>query len=158
MLRLRLLLSLLVRLDEGALDVVPWEPDAAVPAFMPGSYRSEFRRMLSFIIDLFPQAANSPSIPSPRDLFEDFFAPALVPPQPIHLALFCVSILVSVVLLPRSDLRFPSQRGLPLGRVRVCCVLSLSRFSGLLHAVVSILYRSPFHSSDSFASMVPLAT
>ena len=30
-------------------------------------------------------------------------------------ALFCVAILVSVVLLPHSDLRFPSRRGLPLG-------------------------------------------
>ena len=38
----------------------------------------------------------------------------------------------SVVLLPRSDLRFPSRCGLPLGRVRVCCILCLSWFSGLL--------------------------
>ena len=63
-----------------------------------------------------------------------------------------MTILVSVVLLPFLDLRFP------LGRFRVCCDLCFSWSSGLLHVVVSILYRSPFRSSDSFASKVPLAT
>ena len=56
---------------------------------MPDSYCTAFRRMRSFILDLFSQAAGSPSVPPPpRALFEDFFAPASVPPQPIHLALF----------------------------------------------------------------------
>ena len=48
------------------------------------------------------------------------------------LALFCVAILVSVVLLPCPDLRFPSRRGIPLGRVRVYCVIFLPWFSAFL--------------------------
>ena len=53
-------------LDEGSPDAAPLDPDAAVPAFMPDSYRTEFRRMLSFIIVLFPQTFGSPSVsPSP---------------------------------------------------------------------------------------------
>ena len=95
--------------------------------------------MLSFVIDLFPQAAGSPFVsPPPRALFEVFFAPAWIPPPLVSLALFCVTILVSMVLLPRSDLQFPSRCGLPLGRVRDCCGLCVSRFSGLLHVVVSL--------------------
>ena len=75
--------------------------------------------MLSFILSLFPQAAGSPSVSPPRAVFEASFAPASVPPQPVCLALFCVTILVSMVLLPRSDLRFPLRRSLPLEQVRV---------------------------------------
>ena len=61
------------------------------------------------------------------------------------------------MLLLRSNLRFRLRLGLPLGRVRVCCILCLSRFSGLLHVVLSILFRSPFRFSDSFTSKVPLS-
>ena len=42
----------------------------------------------------------------------------------------------------------------PFGMSQGCCGLCLSRFSGLLNVVVSILYRSPFHLSDSFAYKV----
>ena len=71
--------------DAGYPDAVPQYPDAAVPAVVPDSFRAEFRWMLSYVIDLFPQSAGSPSVaPPPRALFEDFFGPALIPPQPIH--------------------------------------------------------------------------
>ena len=87
---------------------------------MLDSYGTGFRRLLLFLIGLFSLAAGSPSVsPPPCALFEVFFAPASVPPQPVWLALFCVTLLVSIVLLPRLDLRFPSRRGLPLGQVRV---------------------------------------
>ena len=55
-------------------------------------------------------------------------------------------VLVSAVLLPRADLRFPSQRGVPLGRVMVCCFLSIARFSGCNPVLVSFLVVSPFRS------------
>ena len=75
--------------DEDSPDAVPGVPDAALPAVVLDSFRSEFRRMLSFIIDLFPQAVGSPSVASSlRVLFEEFFAPASVPPQPLFLNWF----------------------------------------------------------------------
>ena len=42
----------------------------------------------------------------------------------------CGRTLFLVVLLPRSDLWFPSRRGLHLGRVKVYCFLCLARVSG----------------------------
>ena len=113
MLRLRLLLSLLVRFLLSSLMRVLRMRFLVVrllcfPAFMNDSYHTGFRRLLSFIIGLFPQAAGPLSVsPPPRAVFEVFFAPASVPPQPVCLAPFCVTILVSMVLLSRSDLRFP---------------------------------------------------
>ena len=44
--------------------------------------------MLSFIVHLFTQAVGSPSVFPPRALFEDFFTPSTVPPQPIFLNWF----------------------------------------------------------------------
>ena len=49
--------------DDVASDAVPHDVDSAVPAAVPESARSEFHRMLSFIVDLFLQAAGSPSAP-----------------------------------------------------------------------------------------------
>ena len=113
-----------ILLDEGYPDAVPREPDAAVPAFMPDSYRTDFRRMLSFIIDLFPQAAGSPSVPPAlRALFEDFFAPASVPTQPIHLALF-------------------------VEQYWFLWCFCLVRISGSLHNVVSLWAESGFAASS----------
>ena len=40
--------------------------------------------MMSFIVDLFPQAAGSPSV-LPRALFEDFFSSSVPLPPPIFL-------------------------------------------------------------------------
>ena len=41
--------------------------------------------MLSYVIDLFPQAAGSPSVPPPpRAVFEDFFGQSSLPRQLIH--------------------------------------------------------------------------
>ena len=54
----------------AAPDAFPCDDDSAVP----DSVRSEFRRMMAFLIDLFPQDAGSHSSPPPpRALFEDFF-------------------------------------------------------------------------------------
>ena len=128
------------------------------PAFMLDSYRPGFRRLLSFIIGLFPQAAGSPSVsPPPRDLFEVFFALASVPPQPVCLALFCVALLVLwcfCLIRISGSLRDVGSLWDESGLLRPLFI----SFSGLLHVVVSILYRSPFRSSDSFASKVLLAT
>ena len=75
--------------EDDPQDAIPHDPDPAFAAGVTDSFRSEFRRMLSFIVDLFPQAADSPSVsPPPRTLFEDFFAPLTVPPQPIFLSWF----------------------------------------------------------------------
>ena len=68
-----------------------------------------------------------------------------------------MTIIVPMVLLTCSDLRFPSRRGLPLGRVRVAAASVISVFR-VLHVVVSILCRSHLRSSDSFASKVLLVT
>ena len=51
----------------------------------------------------------------------------------LSLSLYCF-----LLSLRHSDLRFPSRRGLPLGRVRVCWGFSLSQFSGLLPVLVSL--------------------
>ena len=69
--------------------MVPRDPGPSLPQVVPEAFRLEFRRMLSCIVDLFPQAAGSPSVsPPPRALFEDFFAPDSMPPQPIFLNWF----------------------------------------------------------------------
>ena len=55
-------------------DALPRDPDPTVSLAVPDQFRSEFRRMLAFIGDLFPQAAGFPAVPPPpRALFEDFF-------------------------------------------------------------------------------------
>ena len=70
----------LVPPDDVALDALPCDVDPSVPVAVPDSARSEFRQMLSFIVDLFPQAAGSPSAPPPpRALFEDFFGSSAPP-------------------------------------------------------------------------------
>ena len=56
---------------------------------LPESVRSEFCRRMSFIVDLFPHAAGSPSVLLPlRALFEDFFSSFALPPPPIFLNWF----------------------------------------------------------------------
>ena len=65
--------------EDSPPDAVPRVLD---PGFgsVPDSARVEFRRMLSFIVDFFLQAAGSPSVaPPPRALFEDFFSSAAAP-------------------------------------------------------------------------------
>ena len=60
---------------------------SALPCISTLSYHLDFHRILSFFIALFPRAACSPSLsPLPRPLFEVFFAPASVPPQPVYLS------------------------------------------------------------------------
>ena len=75
--------------EDNSPDAVPRDPDPAFSAGVSESFSSEFHRMLSFIVDLFPQAAGSPSVAPPsRALFEDFFAPTALPQQPIFLNWF----------------------------------------------------------------------
>ena len=65
-------------------DVLPQDEDSEVPE----SVRSEFLRMLAFLVDLFPQTAGSHSAPPPRALFEDFFGSSTPPSPPIYLSWF----------------------------------------------------------------------
>ena len=61
--------------DDIPQDALPRVFDPVSASALPESALSEFRRMMSFIVDLFPQAAGSPSVPlPPRALFEDFFS------------------------------------------------------------------------------------
>ena len=72
--------------EDDAPDVIHRDPDPSLSAGVADSFLSEFRRLLSFTVDLFPQAAGSPSVsPPPHVLFEDFFASSAVPLQPIFL-------------------------------------------------------------------------
>ena len=75
-------------LEDSPPDALPRVFDP--PSFaLPESARPEFCRMMSFIVDLFPQAAGSPSVPPPpRALFEDFFSSSVPPPPPIFLNWF----------------------------------------------------------------------
>ena len=82
--------------------------------------------MLSFIF--LRLQSLSLGVSSSSCLFEVFFTPVLVPPQPVCLALFCVTVTVPIVLLTRLDLRFPPRRGFHLGRVRVAVASVLSVF------------------------------
>ena len=66
--------------DDMAPDALPRDPDPTVPLAVPDQFRSEFRRMLAFIVDLFPQAVGSLAVPRPpRALFEDFFGSSSLP-------------------------------------------------------------------------------
>ena len=56
--------------EDAAPNALPRDADSAVLAAVPESVWSEFRRMLSFLVDFFLLAAGAP--PPPRALFEDF--------------------------------------------------------------------------------------
>ena len=138
--------------------VVPLCSGFALPGASPLSSCLDFLRFLLFIHCFgFSGCVFSLSVPSSSFLLEVFFAPASVPPQPVYLSSFWVSLLHSVVILPRSNLRFPSRCGLPLGRVRFCCTLCFSRQAGFWWSF-PFLSRLPFCSCASFASKVPLGT
>ena len=142
-------------LVEGSSDAVPWGPVLRFPVVMLFPIVRNFAGFPSFFFGLLPRAAGSPSMsPPPRALLRSFFAPASVHPQLVYLVLFCVSLLLSMVFLPCSDLRFPSRRGLPLGRVTVdAASVSLSP-QGCFLWWYPFLYGSPICSSASFASKV----
>ena len=71
--------------EDAGPEALPWDADSAVLE----SFRSEFRRMLSFLVDLFPQAVGTPSAPPPpRALFEDFFGSSVPSSSPIFLLWF----------------------------------------------------------------------
>ena len=73
----------------AAPDALPSDIDPAFPAVALESVCSEFRRMLSFLVDLFPRAAGSQSAPPPPwALFEDFFGSAAPHCPPIFLSWF----------------------------------------------------------------------
>ena len=73
--------------DDMPPDALPRDPDPTVPLVVPDQFRSEFCRMLPFIVDLFPQAVGSPVVP-PWALFEDFFGSSSLPSLPIFLNWF----------------------------------------------------------------------
>ena len=61
--------------DERFPDDIHSPLDPSTPLSLDSS-RSEYRRMIDYVCDLFPQAAGvPPSAPRPRALFESFFAP-----------------------------------------------------------------------------------
>ena len=71
--------------EDAAPDALPRDAESAVPELV----WSEFRRMLSFLVDLFPQAAGAPSVPPPpRALFKDFFSSSAPTSSPIFLSWF----------------------------------------------------------------------
>ena len=82
--------------DDSAFDPDFADPSAQGPELplappVPDSVRApaEIRRMYSYVVDLFPQAAGSPSAPPPpRALFEDFFVASSSPHQPVFLGWF----------------------------------------------------------------------
>ena len=75
--------------EDSPADAVPRVLDPGASVAFPDSVRSEFRRMMAFIVDLFPQAAGSPSVPPPpRALFEDFFSSPSPSSSPIFLNWF----------------------------------------------------------------------
>ena len=96
------------------------DPEAPVPSAVPDSVRAEIRRMYAYLVDLFPQAAGSPSDPPhPRALFKDFFAASTSPHQPVFLAWFehvhmalaeADSRLASVLASGRADASILPQR------------------------------------------------
>ena len=57
-------------------DSLPRDPEVPIPPAVPDSFRAEKRRMYSYHVDLFPQAAGSPCIDPLRTLFENFFNPS----------------------------------------------------------------------------------
>ena len=59
--------------------------DPSAPPLPSDASRSEYRRMIEYVLGLFPQASGAPpTAPPPRDLFESFFATAS--PSPPSLA------------------------------------------------------------------------
>ena len=85
------------RPDPSVPDDAAFDPDFADPSALglepplappvPDSVRAEIRRMYSYVVDLFPQAAGSPAAAAapPRALFEDFFVAS---PSSTHLPVF----------------------------------------------------------------------
>ena len=107
--------------EDAPPDALPRVLDpVASSSALPESARSEFRRMMAFTVDLFPQAAGSPSVPPPpRALFKDFFSSSVPPPPPIFLNWFgrirsaladADSRLASFVASGRGDYRFLPSR------------------------------------------------
>ena len=104
--------------EDSPPDAVPHVLDPRL-AVVPEPVCSEFHRMIGFIVDLFPQAAGSPSVsPPPRALFEGFFSSS-TPPSPIFLNWFerirsalseAESRLASFVVSGRSDFLFLPSR------------------------------------------------
>ena len=75
-------------LEDATPDSLPRDVDLAVPAAVPESVQCKIHHMLSFLVDLFPQAAGTSSAPPPpHALFEDFFGSS-APTSPVFLLWF----------------------------------------------------------------------
>ena len=65
------------------------DPGAPVPPPLSNSARAEVRRMYQYLVDLFPQSADSSPAPlPPRALFEEFFAAPSSSHHPVFLSWF----------------------------------------------------------------------
>ena len=83
------------RPDPSVPDDAAFDPDFADPSALGPEpplappVRAEIRRMYSYVVDLFPQAAGSPAAPPPpRALFEDFFVASPSSHLPVFLDWF----------------------------------------------------------------------
>ena len=75
--------------DPNSSGAVAPDPGAPTPSPLSDSARAEVRRMYQYLVDLFPQSAGSSPAPlPPRALFEEFFAAAPSPHQPVFLSWF----------------------------------------------------------------------
>ena len=74
--------------DPGFQDSTAPDPEVLPPPAVPESVSAEIRRMYTYLVDLFPQAAGSPAVPPPRAHFEEFFSPSATPHQPVFLSWF----------------------------------------------------------------------
>ena len=93
---------------------------APVPPLVPESVRAEIRCMYTYLVDLFPQVAGSPTTPPPpRALFEEFFSSASNPRQPVSSRGFRESAQLSLML---TRAWHPCWRALVWSRVFFCLV------------------------------------
>ena len=66
--------------DPGFQNSASLDPEAPPPQLLLESVRAEIRRMYTYLVDLFLQAAGSPTAsPPPHALFEEFFLSCLCP-------------------------------------------------------------------------------
>ena len=138
---------------------VPRGSGASIPCVYTRFLSSGFRRMLSFTIGLFPQAVFSPLVSPPRACLRCssiwlrfLFSRSALP--------YLCNKIVSLVLMTLSNLRFPSRRGLPLGRVRVAVASVLSVFGvtscgGILSVLISASFLGFVSSSVLLVTCSP---
>ena len=138
--------SLLARLLlSSVLRLLRWQslgcPGVAFPAFLLVFFRKVFSTCFVFLV---PRAVFSPLVSFPsrvccgvfRSGFGSFSAGS---------ALLCCCGFMVICFLTRSNLRFPSQRGLPLGRVRFALASGFLSFElPACAGILSVFVSAPF--------------